>query len=90
MFTAWKTGIFIAPGDFDENTHGKATSQVRNSAVAGLLNFPHRFDALIVTAIVELPSIQKAEAENDAHVDNDEEAYGTVNPPTSPPAADQY
>ena len=54
------------------------------------LEFPHRFDALIATAIAELPSFEKAEVESDEHADDDDEAYGAVDPPTSPPAADQY
>ncbi|TFK79471.1 hypothetical protein K466DRAFT_505487 [Polyporus arcularius HHB13444] len=89
-FTAFKSGTFIAQDGFTGNKYGDATMQTRKGSVKGLEGIPHRFDGLVAMAMAELPSFKRAEAENVEQAANDEDAYAAVDPPTSPPAADQY
>ncbi|RPD61494.1 hypothetical protein L227DRAFT_610493 [Lentinus tigrinus ALCF2SS1-6] len=89
-YTAWKTGRFVAQEDFKEGKYGQGTKQVRDGAVAGLIKMPHRFDELVTTALAQLPSYRRAEAEATQEAEDDAEAYAAVDPPTSPPHADQY
>ncbi|KAI0682813.1 hypothetical protein C8T65DRAFT_703034 [Cerioporus squamosus] len=89
-FSVWKTGTSVAPEDFTEGKFGAATMQSRNGSVKGLENIPHRFDSLVAMAMAMLPSFKRAEAENAQEAADDKDAYAAVDPPTSPPAADQY
>ncbi|TFK91070.1 hypothetical protein K466DRAFT_583148 [Polyporus arcularius HHB13444] len=90
-FQTMTTGTFVAPSDdFSEDNYGTATKKVREGSVQGLLDHKHRFDALIATAMSQVASYKADQAEGASRTELDEDAYNAVDPPTSPPAADQY
>ncbi|TFK84560.1 hypothetical protein K466DRAFT_601891 [Polyporus arcularius HHB13444] len=90
-FQTMATGTFIASSDeFSEDNYGVATKKVREGAVQGLLDHTHRFDVLVATAMSQVPSYKASQAEAASRVEEDDDAYNAVDPPTSPPAENQY
>ncbi|TBU36867.1 hypothetical protein BD309DRAFT_984662 [Dichomitus squalens] len=81
-----KTGTFVAPTKvFSGENVSSDTEKARNGAVAGLcVKHPEHFDTLIKVATEYIPSFNKARAIEAQQAEEDDDAFGAVDPSSSP------
>ncbi|KAI0706395.1 hypothetical protein C8Q76DRAFT_696673 [Earliella scabrosa] len=84
-FGSYKTGSYKAPTvKFSEENYAIATQKARRGAVAGLLLKPSRMEGLVADATEYMPTFKAAQAQLAQGDEDDDDAYGAVDPNTSP------